>query len=138
MCYDNVSKVNLFNRHFPSISSVPDEILSKPLPPFNYITNLRIPPFTIEPFAVYRVLPGLNSRKSKGFYDLPNQLLNSCFLSLAILFSLLLTSFLHPTGIQGRGKLRRSCLCTNQVQHMTYLPIDLLLYFRQFLKFSKN
>jgi len=96
VCCDNVSEPNLFNKHFASISSVPDEVLSKPLPPFNYITNLRIQPLTIEPFAVYRVLTGLNSRKSKGFDNLPNQLLK------------------------------------------TYLTIDLLQYFRQFLKFSKK
>jgi len=75
VCYDNVSKINLFNEHFASIISVLDEVLSKPFTPFNYITNLRIPPLTIEPFAVYRVLTGLNTRKSKGFDDLNNQLL---------------------------------------------------------------
>jgi len=89
VCYDNVSKADLFNKHFASISSVPDEVLSKPLPPFNYITNLRIPPLTIEPFAVHRDLIGLNSRKSNGFDNLPNQLLKSCSMSLATPFSLL-------------------------------------------------
>jgi len=138
VCYDNVSKANLFNNHFASISNAPDEVLFKPLPPFNYITNLRIPPLTIEPFAVYRVLAGLNSRKSKRFDNLQNQLL--CHVPCRQLHHLVsfLTSFLQPTGIQGRGKLRRSYLCTNPVRHMTYLTIYLLLYFLQFPKFSKK
>jgi len=88
MYYVNVSKANLFNKYFASISSVTDVVLSKPFLPFNYITNLRIPPLTIEPFAVCHVSAGLNSRKSKGFDNLPNQLLKSCSMSLATPFRL--------------------------------------------------
>jgi len=96
VCYESVSKANLLNKHFASISSVPDDVLIKPLPPVNYITNLRIPPL-IEPFAVYCLLTGLNSRKSKGFNNLPNQLLKSCSLSLATPFSLL-SNFILATN----------------------------------------
>ena len=40
LAYDNVYKANLFNKHFASISSVPDVVLSKPFSPFNYCTSL--------------------------------------------------------------------------------------------------
>jgi len=118
VCYDNVSKANLFKKYFASISSVPDEILSKSLPPFNYISNLRIPPLTIEPFVVYRVATGLNSRKSKGLIIYLTNCLSHVPCRLVHRFVSLLTSFLQPTGSQGRGKLRPLYLCTNPVRRM--------------------
>jgi len=118
VCYDNVSKANLFKKYFASISSVLDEILSKLLPPFNYISNLRIPPLTIGPFVVYRVSTGLNSRKSKGLIIYLTNCLSHVPCRLVHRLVSLLTSFLRPTGIQEGGKLCPLYLCTNPVRRM--------------------
>jgi len=130
VCYDNVYKANLFNRHFASISSIPHGVLSKPFPPFNYVTNLLIPPLTFEPFAVYHALTGLNSRKSKGFDNLFNQLLKPCSMSLATPFSLLF-NFILATNQYPRSWKMASVIPLHKSSPTsvicTYRPIAILL-----------
>jgi len=88
--YDPYEKCNLFNTHFASVSTLPDEKLRNVnLPNFSFITDQRLQPLVAERFDVYSVLSYLNPAKCKGFKNLPNCLLKSCSQSLVTPLSLL-------------------------------------------------
>jgi len=99
--YDPYEKCNLFNTHFASVSTPPDEKLRYVnLPNFSFIIDQRLQPLVVEPFDVYSVLSNLNPAKCKGFKNLPNCLLKSCSQSLAtpvsLLFNFILASEQFP------------------------------------------
>ena len=88
--YDPYEKCNLFNIHFASVSTLPDEKLGNVnLPNFSIITDQSQQPLVVESFDVYSVVSNLNPAKWKGFKNLPNLLLKSCSQSLEIPLSLL-------------------------------------------------
>ena len=99
--YDPYEKCNLFNTHFSSVSTLPDEKLRNVnLPNFSFTTDQRLQSLVVEPFDVYSVLSNLNPAKCKGFKNLPNRLLKSCSQSLAtplsLLFNFILASEQFP------------------------------------------
>jgi len=55
--YDPYEKCNLFNTHFSSVSTLPDEKLRNVnLPNFSFITEQRLQSLAVKPFDVYSVL----------------------------------------------------------------------------------